>query len=64
MEDGEDLAGWLPRLVLQDTDADRPLFIEGDVGMPYPGNEVDDRGLEGIFGGEIDEELEFAALDT
>lgn len=38
------------------------MLVEGHVGVPDPRLEVDLGGLEGVVGGEDEEELEFAAL--
>jgi hypothetical protein len=39
------------------------LLVEGDVGVPDAGLEIDSWRLEGVFGGESEEEFEFTALD-
>lgn len=38
------------------------MLVEGDVGVPNFGLEVYLGGFEGVFGGEDEEELEFAPL--
>lgn len=58
----QDTAARLPHVSLQYPNAHASLLVEGDVGVPDAGLEVDSGGLEGVFNRKIEEELEFTAL--
>lgn len=59
-----DLGARFPRLGLQDANAHAAVLVKGDVGMPDASLEVDLGRLEGVVGGEDEEEFEFTALEN
>ena len=59
-----DLARWLPGVGFEDADAHAAVLVEGYVGVPDAGLEGELGGLEGVFVGEGEEKVEFAALET
>ena len=61
-KDTHDFARWLPRICLQDANTHAALVVEGNIGVVDSGLKVYDGWLEGVFGWEDEEELEFATL--
>ena len=57
-----DLARWFPSVGFEDADAHAAVLVEGYVGVPDAGLEGEFGGLEGVFVGEGEEKVEFAAL--
>lgn len=62
LEDGEDLCAGLPVLALEKAEADVAEGVVCDVGVVDAGDELDDGGLEGVVGGEGDEQAEAARV--
>lgn len=60
LEDSADLGAGLPVLGLEQAEADVAQRVVGDVGVVDAGDELDDGGLEGVVGGEGEDEAEFA----
>lgn len=63
LEHGGDLCAGLPVLGLEDAEADVAEGVVCDVWVVEPGDELDDGGLEGVVGGEDEEDAEAAWVE-
>lgn len=62
LEDGADAGRGLPRLGLEDAEANVAEGVVCDVGVVDAGDELDDRRLEGVVGGEEELQAEAAGV--
>jgi hypothetical protein len=60
LQDGVELGARLPGIRLQETQADVAEIIVCHIGVVDGGDKLDDRGLEGVIGGKVEEDAEFA----
>lgn len=63
LEDGDDLCAGLPVLGLEDAEADVAEGVVCDVWVVEAGDELDDGRLEGVVGGEDEEDAEAAWVE-
>lgn len=63
LEDGDDLGTGLPVLGLEDAETDVAQGVVCDVGVVEAGDELDDGRLEGVVGGEGEDDAEAAWVE-